>query len=501
MRKVFLLIFFYFINANFCTAQNSVLQQSVNVKFSDKSINEALNILTKKTNYYFSYDLRIIPNKKIFSINKKNVPLKSILDSIFTKHAHYQIIGNHIVITKFTEAENQNIAQDTFRIFSGKIINAKSKTVVPYVSVGILNTTKGTISNQNGEFSLKIPLKYRDSIVYISSLGFKSREYSVSTLSSKKQIIQLQPEYISIQEVIIRNEDPTQIVKKAIYNAKNNYVRKKCLITSFYREGVIKNKTLNNYSEALIKILKTPYKIIANSDKIKVVKSRKFINVLQKDTLPVKLKNGLYSSLNLDIVRNNFGFFNPEGIQNYNYRLIDIVPFNNHTLFVIEFIQKKYIKTSLYQGKLYIDNKTFALISAEFQINLKSKNNRVNLVVKKNHNFIVKLKSAKYIVNYKEINRKYILNHVRADLIFKIRKKHSFLASYYKIFLETAAISYDFRNIKKFQRKEILKKNLVFIDNSYNYDANFWSDNDFISPETSITDAIKKIRSKIKFTQ
>ncbi|NOZ35366.1 MAG: hypothetical protein GXO80_08720 [Chlorobi bacterium] len=501
MRKVFLLIFFYFINANFCNAQNSVLQQSVNVKFSDKSINEALNILTDKTNYYFSYDLRIVPEKKIISIRKTNVSLESILDSIFTKHAHYQIIGNHIVITKLTWAENKHITQDTLLIFSGKIINAKTKTAVPYVSVGILNTTKGTISNQNGEFSLKIPLKYRDSIVYISSIGFKSREYFVSALPPNKQIIQLKPEYISIQEVIIRNEDPAQIVKNAIYNTKKNYIRKKCLITSFYREGVIKNKILNNYSEALIKILKTPYKTIANSDKIKVVKSRKFINVLQKDTLPVKLKDGLYSSLQFDIVRNNFDFFNPEGMQNYNYRLIDIVPFNNHTLFVIEFNRKEYIKTSLYKGKLYIDNKTFALISAEFQINLKSENNSVNFVVKKNRNFIVKLKSAKYIVNYKEINRKYILNHVRADLIFKIRKKHSLFASYYKIFLENAAISYDFRNIKKFQRKEILKKNSVFIDNSYSYDAYFWSDDNFISPETSITDAIKKIRSKIKFTE
>ncbi len=499
MSKIILTVFVFFLAPYFSEAQNPVLQRTISVDFSDKSIPEVLNILSGKTGYFFSYDAKIVSKRKKINLNLKDASLRSILDTVFNVNQEYQIVRNHIIITKENDFYRQTGSNNkkSFIQFSGKISDAKTKNPIPYVSIGILNTTRGTVTNQNGGFSLIIPLTFKDSVIYISSIGYKSIELTASEISGKTQNIKLQPEYISIPEVIIRNEDPLKIVSNAIFKVKDNYIQQKCLITSFYREGVFNGHRLNNYSEAVIKILKTPYKFSLKSDKIRVLKSRKYVNMQQKDTLALKLQDGLYASVQLDIVRNQFDFFTLNTLTDYYFNLVDIVSFENKTLFAVEFKPKSNSSQSLYKGKLYIDIKNYALVSAEINLNLKTKKNRINFVVKKNKKVIVLPISASYLITYKKINHHYILNHVRADLKFKVRKKRSLFSDEYTTFFETAAVSYNLKNTDKFNKKEILKRNTVFIDNSFTYDPEFWLGTDFITPEKSIKDALKKISAKI----
>jgi len=188
-------------------------------------------------------------------------------------------------------------------------------------------------------------------------------------------------------------------------------------------------------------------------------------------------------------------------MQYYNYQLVDIVTYNNSTAYVISFEQKNNIKSSLYKGKIYINNKNFAVISAEFEYNLTKAEKNLNFVVKKSRNLTVKPLSAKYVLNYKQLNKKYILNHVRADLNFKVRKKRSPFTSRYYTSFESVVFNYKTKNINRFDKKKVLKRNRIFIDNNYEYDTSFWGSNNFISPEKSITEALKEIRTKINVSE
>ncbi len=503
MRKfviiLFLLSIFY---VQKIIAQNSILETPVSIKVSGISVNKVLDILSSKTTFRFSYDARILNPETKIKLNEKNTKLSIILEKIFSQKLNFVILNNHIIISNFNnEPETVPDNLDSIIFIRGKIIDAKSKKPIPYASVGILNTTFGTVSNQSGEFFLKFPAAYKDSTAVFVNIGYKNFEISAANLKNKLNTIKLTQEFISIEEVIIRNTNPNQILLNAILNIKNNYSQKPVILNAFYRESVKKNKHLFSYSEALLKIYKTPYRSSIRNDQIIIEKSRKIVSTGKNDTLLLKLKDGLYSSLNLDFIRNSISFFDEETIKHYNYRLTDIVTYNNSTAYVITFKQKDNIKTPLYKGRIYINNKDFAVIASEFEYNLKISKKNVNFVVKKSRKISVKPLSAKYLVSYKKINGNYCLNHVRADLSFKVRKKNSPFSSKYDTSFETVVFDCKTKNIKHFEKKVILKRNRIFIDNNYEYDSSFWGQNNYISPEESVTEALKKIRSKINASQ
>ncbi len=503
MRKIIIiLLFLNIISFQNLVAQNLISKTPVSIKITNVSVNKALDKLSAITGYYFSYDARILNSETKITLNEKNTPLEEILEKLFSEKLRLLVLNNHIIISKFnTKPESVYNNPDSIILIKGKIIDAKTKKPIPFASVGILNTTFGTVSNQNGEFFFKFPADYKDSTLYIINIGYKNLETSVKNFNNKLNIIKLSQEFISIEEVIIRNADPNQILLNAIFNIKKNYMQKPAVLRAFYRESVKKNKHLYSYSEALLKIFKTPYRTSLRNDQIIIEKSRKIIRTENNDSLSVKLKDGLYSCLNLDFIRNPISFFDEESMQYYNYQLTDIVTYNNSTAYVISFKQKKGTLKPLYKGRIYINNKDFAVIASEFEYNLQAKTKNVNFVTKKSKKLIVKPISAKYYINYKKIKTGYCLNHVRADLSFKIRKRKSPVSSKYYTSFETVVFDYKTKNISRFNKKKILKRNKVFIDNNYEYDTNFWGKNNYIYPEKSVIEALKAIRTKINASQ
>ena len=504
MNKAVLILLMVIYGFNFGYSQESILNKPISIKVTDKTVKEILDQISKETNYYFTYDPSLISENKKLTFVKNQVPLVTIIDELFINtKTEYKLLDDHIIICKIntnTEIFNQKHNEESliFNI-SGNIKDAKTKKPISFVSVGIINTTLGIIANENGEFNLKIPVEYSDSILYIAHIGYKFFSVPIKNLKNTNNQIELTEDFISIQEVIIRNNDPYLLIQSALKNKKKNYSQKTLILDAFYREAVLKGSSLLTLSEAVIEILKTPYKSTLSTDKIRIDKSRKIINSEQIDTVLLKLKDGLYSGLRLDLMKNSIDFIDEMNMQYYDYQTVDIVSYNNKAAHVIEFDQKENITTSLYKGRIYIETESYAVIGAEFEINFKKGYKSSDFVAKKHRKFIVKPVSAKYTVRYRQSDDQYILSHVRADLEFKVRKKRDIFSSKYKTFFETVIFNADANNIEAFNKKETLKRNLVLVDNNFSYDASFWEDKNFILPEKSIEEALKQIKVKLEY--
>ena len=131
------------------------------------------------------------------------------MTEIFSKELTFFVLKNHIIISEnnrnpeiITETKTDSSIE-----ISGKIIDKKTKKPIPFISVGILNTSLGTAANQTGKFRLKLPDSYIDSTIYFADLGYKN-------LYKNNTLIKLEQEYISIEEVIIRNKNPENIILK-----------------------------------------------------------------------------------------------------------------------------------------------------------------------------------------------------------------------------------------------------------------------------------------------
>lgn len=93
-------------------------------------------------------------------------------------------------------------AQEETLVVSGKVTdNTDKKEPLPGVSITIKNTISGTISDENGNFSLKTKLKFPFTIVF-TSVGFQPREFEVLTVQSKLSI-ELNTQNILANQVVV----------------------------------------------------------------------------------------------------------------------------------------------------------------------------------------------------------------------------------------------------------------------------------------------------------
>ncbi len=93
-------------------------------------------------------------------------------------------------------------------ILTGKVKDATTDQILPYVNIGILNKEKGSVSNKNGIFELKFSEDNIKDTVRISMIGYKPKTYLVKNLLSQKDDIQikLEEDISELEEVIIGAE-------------------------------------------------------------------------------------------------------------------------------------------------------------------------------------------------------------------------------------------------------------------------------------------------------
>lgn len=96
---------------------------------------------------------------------------------------------------------------------TGRIINSETKEKVPYVSIGIENKATGTVSNDAGEFSLKISEKISpsDSITF-SSIGFKTVKFALVDLSEADNKINLVPMVYELVGAVVTNRTTKNVI-------------------------------------------------------------------------------------------------------------------------------------------------------------------------------------------------------------------------------------------------------------------------------------------------
>jgi len=499
------LLFFIFTNIpGSLNAQENVFEQKLTIEPQRATVYELLSKITESTGFFFIYDSKIIDNDKNSRITSKSKTLRQILDEILDDNSlDYKIVEKHILIYKREEQLRQepSFKKDSLQPISikGQVLDKLTKKPLPFVTIAIIDKNIGTISNFDGFFSFKLHTQYLNSSITISHLGYKSQHIPIKALRDQKVDILLETEYISIQEVIIRNIDAKEVVNRFVANRLINYPRHSIFLTSFYREGVIKDSKYLNYSEAIIKILKVPLNKVFEFDQIKLVQSRKVINVDQHDTLIVKIKSGLQSSLSLDIVKNLPDFLDPDFLNNYNYTRVDIVPMNSRNAYAIAFEQKDNVYEPLYKGTLYVDMETYALVNADFEINPRYvKNTDDMFVLKKSRKYSVVPEKISYNVSYNLSNGKYYINHIRSDLYLNYKRRFHLFSNNFHVFLEMASCEVDTVNVHRFSRDEVLKTNTVFLDSKFKFDETYWGDYNIISPEEKINQALSRINAKME---
>lgn len=101
----------------------------------------------------------------------------------------------------------------TSQIISGEIKNEKNEKI-EYVNVGIVGTNKGTISDNNGFFSIDISKYSTLDSLYFSHLSYELKKKSVQDVL-KKNVFILKQKNIELPEVVLQKTIPkNRVIRK-----------------------------------------------------------------------------------------------------------------------------------------------------------------------------------------------------------------------------------------------------------------------------------------------
>jgi CarboxypepD_reg-like domain len=143
----------------------------------------------------------------------------------------------------------------------GKLINAKTQEPIPFASIRIKNKTIGLISNLDGGFKIPIDLKKIGATLQISSIGYKSKEVLLSSLSINQiNRIYLVEAIEALEEVVITTSKrrkrlkAKEIVSLAVAKIPQNFPEEPFSYVGYYRDYQLQDGNYLNLNEAILAV-------------------------------------------------------------------------------------------------------------------------------------------------------------------------------------------------------------------------------------------------------
>lgn len=99
------------------------------------------------------------------------------------------------------------LSQEYFNLH-GEIKDSLKIVPIEYVNIGLFEQNIGTVSNENGKFSLDIPMCYLNDSLAFSRIGYTTKKVCINELMGKSvNLIQLVPKTSELKEVEIKTKE------------------------------------------------------------------------------------------------------------------------------------------------------------------------------------------------------------------------------------------------------------------------------------------------------
>ncbi|TAJ15113.1 carboxypeptidase-like regulatory domain-containing protein [Marinilabiliaceae bacterium JC017] len=327
--------------------------------------------------------------------------------------------------------------------FKGQIRDAKTNETIPFVNVIIQNTTIGTMSDLDGNFTLtaeKVPCT-----LYITLIGYKPQKIRIEKEDQPLEIL-LEEDVYSLNEVVVKpdNSYERSLLRKVIKSRnKNNPANFKVINYDDYTRTTVfltnlgiktaQSGTFKKSTDAFVKNSDSTVMMPFFMDETITNHQRDKENKIDLSRKTSQKSDGILSELNTQInnvlnkkLTTEFNFYDnqinilsrgfPSPISStallyYNIYLNDSTVSNNTKYYKFEFYPKSY-KNITFKGHFWVEENSWAL--TEIKASLP---NSANL------NFV---KDLEVFIDYKKTGQnQWFYNSQKINLQLTLRKKES----------------------------------------------------------------------------
>lgn len=150
--------------------KKDVLNHLIQLSRSKETVYQLLGKVSERSGYLFIYDSDIVDNEQVVKLPGGNYTVReAIFRIIGDRNLMLRVIGNHILISRPEEEvaiqEAVLVPQDTMTYFTleGILRDKYSNEPIPYATVSVSHGSIGSVTNQGGEFRLRLPDTLRQS--------------------------------------------------------------------------------------------------------------------------------------------------------------------------------------------------------------------------------------------------------------------------------------------------------------------------------------------------
>lgn len=262
---------------------------------------------------------------------------------------------------------------------------------LPFVNIVLQKAHRGAMTNEVGEFRLMLPESVKNDSVQFSFIGYSMVRRRVGDLTGKPADIRLRQEAFQLGEVVARPLTAEDYVRIAVEHIPQNYSPSPALATGYYYELATENARFLKFEEAVtstyvpgigdtvkghssvlharaakdVETLQFMQSRNARKQKKAQRKGKEYEPMIEGDDL-LGGTGGPSDILGSDPIRDRPDFLDPREFRHFRFTLESVVPYAGRSLLVITFKQRKKLDYMKADGKLYIDEESYAFVAIEY---------------------------------------------------------------------------------------------------------------------------------------
>jgi TonB-linked SusC/RagA family outer membrane protein len=197
---IFLFIFSFQLLALNTKAQDAVIE----LKTNSMTVGQLINEIEKQTDYLVVYSNREVDANRKVDVQRKSDKVSSYLNEAFAgTDIGYDFENNYIVLMKKANrnataiAEMIRSAQQQGKTITGKVVDANGEPIIG-ANIIEVGTTNGTVTDIDGNFSLKVA---DNATIRISYIGYLEQE--INTAGKTSFNITLVEDTQTLEEVVV----------------------------------------------------------------------------------------------------------------------------------------------------------------------------------------------------------------------------------------------------------------------------------------------------------
>jgi hypothetical protein len=206
-----------------------------------------------------------------------------------------------------------------------------------------------------------------------------------------------------------------------------------------------------------------------------------------------KLQGGPFTITKLDVIKTMESFIDVEFQDLFKYNIRNVIWYNEHPVYVLEFQPVTNSFFPGYVGELYVHRETFAIVHADFRFNKSGLRQAEDILIRKKPTRVkAKPSFVEYVVNYQYYKGKWHLKSARASVKFKIRSKKDKINSVFHSVSDLLITDQETTDLRRYPKRETFKQTDIFVEMINDYDSRFWENYNIIKPDEDLQKAIKK---------